>query len=249
MAVKENIVAFGDDENLRMALSELDGRVTWYGLSQHNDYRATHVKPLGLGRSFDLEGPDGKVGQFRCPMLGEYNLHNCVGALALGHKLGLDVESMADSTAGLHGVVRRQDLLGERNGVKVLDDYAHHPTEIEATIRAVAELSPKRLVVVFQPHRYSRTAALHKELARSLTAADYVILSNTGQRGPSRSHLEPDCHGTGFAGLHLIPAHKTRRTDSQTPPIHLQTGRPCHDHGRGRYQETRREICLLISAC
>ena len=171
------IVACGDNSNLRDSLEGIDKEVSWYGLAEGNDFRAVNVQPVGLGRKFDLEHSGEHIGEFVCPMLGTYNLLNCIGSISLGYLLGLDPKKMARTTANLHGVVRRQDLLGEKNGVKVLDDYAHHPTEITATIRALKELMPNRLVVVFQPHRYSRTAALYKDLAKSLSEADYVVIS------------------------------------------------------------------------
>ncbi|MFA4985742.1 MAG: UDP-N-acetylmuramate--L-alanine ligase [Candidatus Brocadiia bacterium] len=172
------IVACGDNKPLREALMDCTRKVTWYGEAPENDARPVNIRTASLGREFDLVIRDAKIGTFHCALLGGHNMLNCVAALTMGHLLGLDSRKMASTTDRFRGVLRRQDALGERNGVKVVDDYAHHPTEIYETIKALRELRAQRMVIVFQPHRYTRTAALYAELAQSLTGADYVILAD-----------------------------------------------------------------------
>ncbi len=205
------VVACGDDRGLRDALNDLDGRVAWYGLGEDNEFRAEEVRREGLARRFVLARKGEPLGEFACPLLGDHNLSNAVGALALGVLLGLDAGRMAATLARLKGVVRRQDTLGERGGVTVLDDYAHHPTEIRATISALRHLRHNRLVVVFQPHRYTRTAALYRELASALTGADYVVLTDVYPAneqpitGVSSALIAAEFNRLGFGSYQYIP--------------------------------------------
>ncbi len=172
------VVACGDDPNIRVALAGLGDRVKWYGKAEDNNIRISVIPDTGLGHRFSLTIDGRDAGEFYTPLLGDHNLLNCSGAVGLGAYLGLDLDGMRQVVRRLSGVARRQDAVGERNGVRVIDDYAHHPTEITATIKALSELNPKRLIIVFQPHRYTRTAALYKDLAKSLSPADIVVLTD-----------------------------------------------------------------------
>ena len=107
---------------------------------------------------------------------GEHNVQNALAALAAGHELGLSFEVMIAALADFRGAERRFDVLGEEAGIMVVDDYAHHPTEIRATLEAARAFN-RRVIVVYQPHQYSRTVTFLDEFAESLSLADVVVLT------------------------------------------------------------------------
>jgi UDP-N-acetylmuramate--alanine ligase len=108
---------------------------------------------------------------------------NATAALACAWVLGLDMQAAADALAAFSGVRRRFDVLGERNGVTVVDDYAHHPTEVRATLAGARQLDFGRIVVLFQPHRYSRTESLAEEFGDAFQDADRVVLMDVYSAG------------------------------------------------------------------
>ena len=99
---------------------------------------------------------------------GRHNALNALAAIATGRELGLDFESMSQAITAFHGAKRRFQIIGEHKGITVIDDYAHHPTEIKATLRAARSYHSGRLITVFQPHRYSRTRQLGAQLGEAL---------------------------------------------------------------------------------
>jgi UDP-N-acetylmuramate--alanine ligase len=115
--------------------------------------------------------------RLQVPLAGVHNASNALAATALLHHAGVDGESIAELLSGFGGAYRRATLKGEPRGVTVVDDYAHHPTEVQASLRALREFySPKRLLCVFQPHQHSRTRFLLKDFAQSFGACDEVIV-------------------------------------------------------------------------
>ncbi|MGA8803454.1 MAG: UDP-N-acetylmuramate--L-alanine ligase [Solirubrobacterales bacterium] len=132
---------------------------------------------------------------------GRHNVANALAALGGLSLAGADVESCAASLAGFPGVARRLELRGERNGARIYDDYAHHPTEVAATLEAARELRPRRLIAAFQPHLYSRTKALATELGAALAVADEVAVLDVY---PARE--EPVGPLAGVSGLMVAAA-------------------------------------------
>jgi UDP-N-acetylmuramate--alanine ligase len=111
------------------------------------------------------------------PLIGRHNVSNALAAIAVGIELGISFEQLARDCEQFEGVTRRFELLGERRGVKVVDDYAHHPTELRAVLEATREAMPgRRLVVVFQPHLYSRTQQFASDFGAVLTIADVAVV-------------------------------------------------------------------------
>ena len=120
---------------------------------------------------------DGRtVGSFELSVPGRHNVLNALAAIAACTIAGCDIEQAATSLASFRAAGRRFELRGERRGVRVFDDYAHHPTEVKATLEAARALDPKRLIAIFQPHLFSRTLHLHQDLGRELAAADVVVV-------------------------------------------------------------------------
>lgn len=143
------------------------------------DYQAVNVSFDGLGcGSFDLRRGDSVLGHFRLRVPGEHNVSNACAALAAGFLLGLSAEQMAAGLESFTGTDRRFQKKGEIGGVTIIDDYAHHPTEIRATLQAARKFPASRVWCVFQPHTYSRTKALMDEFVSALSLADKIVLAD-----------------------------------------------------------------------
>lgn len=169
-----------DDPNLQAILPDLaDRRVVTYGLTPQAEIVAADVEADAGGSQFSVRHTKhGDLGEVHLPMPGRHNVQNALAAIAVGLALGVEFENMAASLAGFRGVHRRFERLGEWQGAAVIDDYAHHPTEVAATLRASREVFPEgRLHAVFQPHLYSRTKYFASDFGRALLAADDVIVT------------------------------------------------------------------------
>jgi len=142
------------------------------------DFRARDVQLYGFSSAFTLLYGGKEVGRFNLPVPGIHNVANALAALATGNEFGIGFEAMAQGLAVFSGVHRRLEKLGEKNGVMVYDDYGHHPTEVRVTLEALRHAFPdRRILVVFQPHRYTRTKALAEEFGTCFAAADELILT------------------------------------------------------------------------
>ena len=127
-----------------------------------------------------LQEPDGRsieLGELRLEVPGRHNVLNALAAAAVGRELGLAFDVISQGLARFRGTARRFEFKGEAAGVRVVDDYGHHPTEITTVIETARHLSRGRVIVAFQPHRYSRTQSLRDEFAVALAAADEVVLT------------------------------------------------------------------------
>ncbi len=174
------IVLCLDDENIQRVLPELaEHRLVTYGLSPQADLTAVDLRTEDGGTRFTIEGNGGEpLGELRLPMPGEHNVLNSLAAVAVGRALGLELVTIAAALEGFSGVHRRFERLGDWRGAAVVDDYAHHPTEVAATLRAARQVFPgARLVAVFQPHLYSRTRDLAEEFGRALLGADEAVVT------------------------------------------------------------------------
>jgi len=155
--------------------------VITYGLRAHAEISAADVQISreNFGSDFAVRRRGEELGRIRLHVPGEHNVCNALAAVAVGLELEIDFGVIAEGLESFRGTERRFQVKGlieaENSGILVVDDYGHHPTEIRATL-AAAKLSGRRLVVLFQPHRYTRTAALHEEFARSFYDADIVLL-------------------------------------------------------------------------
>ncbi len=156
----------------------LSCRVATFGSSPENDYFFTDIAHDDTARASFVLHFHGKELPVRLGVPGEHNIANAAAALALADHLDLDMERAAESLHGFTGTDRRFEYKGELHGVTIIDDYAHHPTEIEATLKAAANYPHRTLWCVFQPHTYSRTKAFFHDFARALSHADHVILAD-----------------------------------------------------------------------
>ena len=182
------VVACGEDEALARIARASGRRLLTYGFDEGCDIRIASYEPRGIASAFSLSLPDGTAVEGRIKQNpGRHNVLNAAGVIGLLWALGYDPAEAARALAEFAGVKRRFDLVGEAAGVTVVDDYAHHPTEIAATIEAASKLGYRRVHVLFQPHRYSRaplfTEVLKDEFAAAFDAADAVTFMDVYPAG------------------------------------------------------------------
>ncbi|GAB4230227.1 MAG: UDP-N-acetylmuramate--L-alanine ligase [Acidobacteriota bacterium] len=175
----DGIVAWNADDPTSAELAgAIRGRSVSYGFGPAADYRVEILESSAAGSRFLLHRKGASSpGEFFLPLLGRHNVENAAGALALAFELGAGADPLRRALASFRGLRRRLERLGERGGVVVVDDYGHHPAEVAANLAALALLG-RRLVLVFQPHRYTRTAALAEAFAASFTAADALFVAD-----------------------------------------------------------------------
>jgi len=164
-----------DAENVQALLPSVGRRVVTYGRSRQADYRARDIVSDGLVTRFVAVRRGDDLGPVELHLVGEHNVLNALAAIAVADELAIPFEVAAEGLASFQGVDRRFSHRGEAAGVIVIDDYGHHPTEIRATLAAARLAYPgRRLAVLFQPHRYTRTAALLEDFGRAFNDADLV---------------------------------------------------------------------------
>ncbi len=174
LQVKKGIIACGDDEYLQQIQAKVP--VVYYGLSDHNDFQARNIEKHTTGTKFDVFVRNTFYGTFEIPAFGTHSLLNSLAVIAMCHYENVDISIIQDRLKTFKGVKRR---FNEKvmNGQVLIDDYAHHPTEIKATIEAARQKYPNReIVAVFQPHTFTRTQSFLDEFADSLKLADRVYL-------------------------------------------------------------------------
>ncbi|MBI4370809.1 MAG: UDP-N-acetylmuramate--L-alanine ligase [Elusimicrobia bacterium] len=177
-------VLCADDPVLRSLRPRVERPVVTYGLGPGADWRAVRLRLDRDGSSCDVLRGGRKAVSLRLRVPGRHNVLNALGALAAGAFLGFDLQRLARGLADFRGVGRRLDRLGAADGVEFVDDYGHHPTEIRAALAAVAGLwKARRVITVFQPHRYSRTKLLAKDFGPALKAADLVWVTDVYAAG------------------------------------------------------------------
>ncbi|MEZ4822319.1 MAG: UDP-N-acetylmuramate--L-alanine ligase [Ignavibacteria bacterium] len=166
-----NIIACGDDANVRDTLKDISN-VNFYGFGDEND---TVIKETGYGQrgiSFKINRDD-----LRIKVPGDHNVLNSTAAYLVSKEFGINCEKFNQSMKTFFGVKRRLELKFD-NGIRIYDDYAHHPSEVMATLNAIKKQYPSRIITVFQPHLYSRTRDFYKEFGKSFEETDFLILTN-----------------------------------------------------------------------
>jgi UDP-N-acetylmuramate--alanine ligase len=183
------VIACADDEPVRALIPQITRRVITYGLASTEEAGAALIQ----GREAELEAFGSRctvwkratadaspvrLGTLRLRVPGRHNLLNALGAVAVGLEVGLPFDRIAPALQEFQGAERRFQVRGEEAGVLVVDDYGHHPTEIAAVIAAARAGIDRRLVIVFQPHRYTRTQQLMPDFVRALRGADEIVLTD-----------------------------------------------------------------------
>ncbi|MBI2026817.1 MAG: UDP-N-acetylmuramate--L-alanine ligase [Deltaproteobacteria bacterium] len=174
-----SVIVCSEDKNIRDILPNVQRKIIRYGLSLENDYRATHLSFSESSTEFDCEFQGRKLARIKTPLSGEHNVLNCLAAIAAARELNISISDIQKALLEFSGVERRFHRKGEKNNVLVLDDYGHHPSEIQATLSACKRCWPnRRLITVFQPHRYTRTKALFSEFVKCFRETNLLILTD-----------------------------------------------------------------------
>jgi UDP-N-acetylmuramate--alanine ligase len=211
-----------DDPNVQKILPRVsDRRIITYGLSPQADLSAVNLEPHGGGSRFGVRWRSDRVlgridlGTIELPIPGRHNVLNALAAVGVGLSLRTDFDTITRALAGFEGVHRRFERLGHWRGAVVVDDYAHHPTEVAATLQAARQSFPEgRVFAVFQPHLYSRTQDQAEDFGRALLGADRTVITDVY---PSREKPIPGVTGelvveaalrSGHRDVHYCPSWK-----------------------------------------
>ena len=164
---------------------EIKRNAKTYAVNEIADYFSDNLQMRGDKISFDFHLPNGNVHRFEWDIPGVHNVENATGALALLYNLGVDIEILKKALANFRGIKRRYTKHEFPNGKIYIDDYAHHPTEIAATLKAAKEMGRHRVICAFQPHRYSRTKLLQEEFSEAFIDADVLFFTDIYAAGES----------------------------------------------------------------
>ena len=175
-----------DHPTVQSLIPEVEKRFVTYGEAPQADYRAARIEVRAHRVAFDALRRDEPLGRFEVGMVGRHNALNAVAVVALGDELGIPTDVTRAALSSFNGVERRFTIRGEAAGVTVVDDYGHHPAEVRAVLRGAREAFGRRVVCVFQPHRYSRTRDLLPEFATAFNHADVLIVSEIYAAGEER---------------------------------------------------------------
>ncbi len=204
------LIINGDIENLDALTEGLKCKVIKYGHKETSEYYPTDIRFDGFAHaSYMLNKGDEAIGRIELSVPGKHNIYNSMAAYIACSLLGLSHEEIAPSLKEYHGTDRRFQKKGEYNGVTVIDDYAHHPTEIKATIDAARHCPHRTIWIVFQPHTYSRTKALFNEFAEALTGPERLIIADiyaareTDNLGISSAMLAAEIRKRGGDAYHF----------------------------------------------
>ena len=168
-----------DDPNIAALLPQIRKRMITYGLTEQAEIHAADIVTRGCQSEFTVLRGNETLGRVTLSIPGRHTIYNSLAAIGVGLELEIDFQTIAGALASFEGVQRRLEVKGESSGIIIVDDYGHHPTEIRATLDAIRDGWPdKRLIVAFQPHRYSRTKALFDAFKTAFHRADVLILTD-----------------------------------------------------------------------
>jgi UDP-N-acetylmuramate--alanine ligase len=194
-----------DHPHVRDLLPQINRRYVTYGESRQADYVAESLVYRGLETSFQVHHQGQSLGEFVVRMPGQHNVLNCLAVIAISDELAVPLDVVKEALATFRGVARRFTVIAEPRGIALVDDYGHHPAEIRATLNAARHAYEKRVLVAFQPHRYTRTQALFQDFARAFDQADDVYVTDVYAAG------EPALPGiSGEALAEAIASHGHR---------------------------------------
>jgi UDP-N-acetylmuramate--alanine ligase len=194
----DGLVVLGvDDPRLRALAEQMDRPRVTYALSAAADWTARIVRADPFGTVFEVHAAGRPAKTLRLKLPGRHNVANALAALAVADFLGISADTAAQALAGFIGAHRRFELLGASDGILVVDDYAHHPTEIRATLAAARQVSPGRVLAVFQPQRYSRTRQLWDSFVEVLGDADSMLVADI--YAPAGETADPAVGGRSLA--------------------------------------------------
>ncbi len=199
-----------DHPGVQSILPRLTRRHSTYGFSHQADLVATEIAADGFGMSFGVRRHGELLGTAHAPLPGAHNVANALACFAIALELEVPFDTASDALASFAGVERRFERKGEAGGVMVVDDYGHHPAEVRATLAAARAVHPGRIVVVFQPHRYTRTRDCFDEFTTCFNDADLLVLTEIYAAGEDKL---PGVDGAALADA--VRAHGHRDVDFQ----------------------------------
>jgi len=167
-----------DDIGVKDIISQIKKKVITFGLSRNSDISAENIKYNENSSEFTVTKFGEVLGEVKLNIPGEYNIKNALAAISVSLELGIDFRTIKEALSEFAGVFRRFEIKGQKDGVLVIDDYAHHPTEIKATLQGANSGWNRRIVCLFQPHTFTRTQTFYKEFGRSFDNADVLIVTD-----------------------------------------------------------------------
>ncbi len=200
-----------DDEHVQDIVPQIKRKTLTYGITRPADYRATDIAFPGSSCRFSLHYREELLGAVKLNVPGLFNIYNAMAAIAVAHELDMDLPSIQGGLDLFTGVHRRLEVKGHAGGITVIDDYGHHPTEIQATLAAARQAWQRKIIVVFQPHRYTRTKALFNEFLSAFSQADALIVTDiyaAGEepiRGMNASRLCKNIRKNGHPDVRYLP--------------------------------------------
>lgn len=209
-----------DDPGNRRILEQYDGPLITYGIKSKNaDYMLKDLCFEGMKSKGEVYFKGEHLGTLELTVPGQHNLLNALSVVAVGMYVGMEFKAIADSLANFKGAGRRFQLTGELSGIRVVDDYAHHPTEIIAALKAAKQVGANRIIAVFQPHRYSRTSFLSEEFGKAFHDSDVVIVDDIYAAG--EKPIE------GVSSMIIVEAMKR---NGQKNIVYLEDGKKIVDY-------------------
>ena len=172
-----SVIACLDDPGVQSILPEINKRIVTYGFSRQADIQAQNIKMKNFMAEYDVSYKGYRLGRINLKVTGKHNILNSLMAVGIGLELDIPFKSIKEGLESYSGVYRRFELKVTANGITIYDDYAHHPTEITATLDGFKEGTNRRIVTLFQPHLYSRTRDFYKEFANAFFSCDCLILA------------------------------------------------------------------------
>ena len=200
-----------DHPQVQQLLPQVRRRHVTYGLSQQADYSARDVVIEGVTTKFRAFRHGEDLGDFTVRLPGQHNVLNTLAAIAVADELEVPFDVLREALASFHGVARRFSVVDEPHGIALVDDYGHHPAEIRATLGAARRAYSGRVLVAFQPHRYSRTQSLFEDFSRAFNDADEVLLADVYPAGESpiegadAAHLADAIRDHGHHNVAYVP--------------------------------------------
>ena len=199
----------GDDPLCKKAIESYNGEIITFGTAACNDYTATNISLASAGYKFDVNFKGEKLFSLELGVPGKHNVMNMLSAVAVGRYYGLSNEEVKKGIESFGGAGRRFEKICFSKGITVIDDYAHHPTEIKATLESGKMLQFKNLIAVFQPFTFSRTELLKNEFIDALSAADKVVLMPImGSREVNTTGISSEVLAEGLKCAYVVESHK-----------------------------------------
>jgi UDP-N-acetylmuramate--alanine ligase len=205
------VICCNDDPVIREILPQFNKSTLTYGLGEGADYRAENIKYSGAHSYFDVTLKGQIIGKLDLPIPGKHNIKNTLAALAIALEVGISFEMAKKSIEKFQGVERRFEIKANVDNITIVDDYAHHPTEVKATLDSAKQIEHKRTIVIFQPHLYSRTRDFYHEFAGELSLCDLLIITEIYPArekplaGVSSALIVNEVQRLGFDQVHYIP--------------------------------------------